>query len=172
MAHLVQRPSWCLGQPCSSRGRVLRSRMVWASLLTAPLRPDRAAVRARVLAPAQPVRPGAAYRLRHRKPDLLLRDRRPRRRGLPDADSCARTPASTSRRIGQHVTAGTARRWRAPLSCSWRLLPLPWNPIYAGIGALLAGALTTLLCRPDLTRRSADRRPAGLRHLRRLPARA
>jgi hypothetical protein len=32
------------------------------------------------------------------------------------------------------------------------LLPLPWNPIYAGIGALLFGALATLLCRPDLTR--------------------
>ena len=32
------------------------------------------------------------------------------------------------------------------------LLPLPWNPIYAGIGALLAGAVATLLCRPDLTR--------------------
>ena len=32
------------------------------------------------------------------------------------------------------------------------LLPWSWNPIYAGIGALLTGALTTLLCRPDLTR--------------------
>ena len=32
------------------------------------------------------------------------------------------------------------------------LLLLPWNPIYAGIGALLAGALATLLCRPDLWR--------------------
>ena len=34
------------------------------------------------------------------------------------------------------------------------LLPLPWNPIYAGIGALLAGAVATLLCRPDLWRNS------------------
>ena len=34
------------------------------------------------------------------------------------------------------------------------LLPLPWNPIYAGIGGLLAGGLTTLLCRPDLWRSS------------------
>ena len=32
------------------------------------------------------------------------------------------------------------------------LLPLRWNPIYAGISALLTGALATLLCRPDLTR--------------------
>ena len=32
------------------------------------------------------------------------------------------------------------------------LLPLPWNPIYAGIASLLTGAVSTLLCRPDLTR--------------------
>ena len=32
------------------------------------------------------------------------------------------------------------------------LLAAPWNPIYAGIGAMLAGAIATLLCRPDLTR--------------------
>ncbi len=32
------------------------------------------------------------------------------------------------------------------------LLPLPWNPIDAGIAALLAGAIATLLCRPDLVR--------------------
>ena len=30
------------------------------------------------------------------------------------------------------------------------LLPLPTNPIHAAIGALLAGAAATLLCRPDL----------------------
>ncbi len=27
---------------------------------------------------------------------------------------------------------------------------LPWNPIYAGITAALAGAVATVLCRPDL----------------------
>ena len=32
------------------------------------------------------------------------------------------------------------------------LLPLPWNPIYPGIASLLTGAVSTLLCRPDLTR--------------------
>lgn len=32
------------------------------------------------------------------------------------------------------------------------LLPLPWNPIYAGIASLLTGAISTLACRPDLTR--------------------
>lgn len=29
---------------------------------------------------------------------------------------------------------------------------LPWNPIYAGIAAMLLGALATMLCRPDLRR--------------------
>ena len=32
------------------------------------------------------------------------------------------------------------------------LLLLPWNPIYPGIVALFAGALTSWLCRPDLWR--------------------
>lgn len=29
---------------------------------------------------------------------------------------------------------------------------LPWNPIYAGAGALTIGAIATMLCRPDLIR--------------------
>lgn len=29
---------------------------------------------------------------------------------------------------------------------------LPWNPIYAGIGAMLLGAIAAVLCRPDLAR--------------------
>jgi hypothetical protein len=29
---------------------------------------------------------------------------------------------------------------------------LPWNPIYAGIAAMAAGAVATVLCRPDLAR--------------------
>lgn len=32
------------------------------------------------------------------------------------------------------------------------LVMLPWNPIYPGILAMLAGALATLFCRPDLWR--------------------
>jgi len=32
------------------------------------------------------------------------------------------------------------------------LLILPWNPIYPGIAALFAGALASVLCRPDLWR--------------------
>ena len=30
------------------------------------------------------------------------------------------------------------------------LLFLPWNPIYAGIAAMVLGAITSVLCRPDL----------------------
>jgi hypothetical protein len=32
---------------------------------------------------------------------------------------------------------------------------LPWNPIYPGIVAMLAGALATIACRPDLARNTA-----------------
>ena len=31
---------------------------------------------------------------------------------------------------------------------------LPWNPIYPGIAALLAGGLTCVLCRPDLAKKT------------------
>jgi len=31
---------------------------------------------------------------------------------------------------------------------------LPWNPIYAGIAAMAVGAVATLLCRPDLKRKT------------------
>jgi hypothetical protein len=56
---------------------------------------------------------------------------------------------------GAHQAAG--HRWHgialaSPVVVFVVLLPLPWNPIYAGIGALLTGAMATLLCRPDLWR--------------------
>lgn len=56
------------------------------------------------------------------------------------------------------VASNNARhRWHgaaltSPFLVFFALLSLPWNPIYAGIGALLAGTATTLLCRPDLAR--------------------
>lgn len=34
------------------------------------------------------------------------------------------------------------------------LYPLPWNPIYPGIAAMAAGAVATMLCRPDLLSKS------------------
>ena len=51
----------------------------------------------------------------------------------------------------------TRHRWHGaalaiPFVVFVALLSLPWNPIYAGICALLAGASATLLCRPDLWR--------------------
>ena len=66
----------------------------------------------------------------------------------------ARAP---ERRFDGVARRGARHRWHgaaltSPFLVFFALLPLPWNPIYAGIGALLAGALTTLLCRPDLTR--------------------
>ena len=55
-----------------------------------------------------------------------------------------------SRQAARHRWHGAALA--SPFAVFFVLLLWPWNPIYAGIGALLAGALTTLLCRPDLTR--------------------
>jgi hypothetical protein len=62
----------------------------------------------------------------------------------------------------EHALAPQARnsyahRWhRAALASPFFvfgvLLMLPWNPIYAGIVALFAGALASGLCRPDLWR--------------------
>ncbi len=46
------------------------------------------------------------------------------------------------------------RRHRWALAAPFVLFPilyfLPWNPIYAGIAALLLGAIPAVLCRPDL----------------------
>lgn len=62
----------------------------------------------------------------------------------------------------EHALAPQARnsqlhRWHlaalvAPLVVFVVLLTLPWNPIYPGIAALVAGALASGLCRPDLWR--------------------
>ena len=46
-------------------------------------------------------------------------------------------------------------RWhRGALAVPFVLFPilyvLPWNPIYAGIAAMVAGAIAAVLCRPDL----------------------
>lgn len=34
------------------------------------------------------------------------------------------------------------------------LYPLPWNPIYPSIAAMILGALAAILCRPDLARKT------------------
>ncbi len=52
------------------------------------------------------------------------------------------------RRHGRH------RRHRWALATPFVLFPvlyfLPWNPIYAGIAAMVLGAIAAVLCRPDL----------------------
>lgn len=66
----------------------------------------------------------------------------------------AHAPESGIRRSA-HVAA--RHRWHSaalasPFVVFVALVPLPTNPIHAAIGALLAGALATQLCRPDLWR--------------------
>lgn len=63
------------------------------------------------------------------------------------------------RHLDPNAHSAVRHRWHrvalaSPFVAFAVLLPLPWNPIYAGIGALLTGALATLLCRPDLWRGS------------------
>lgn len=45
-------------------------------------------------------------------------------------------------------------RWAliAPFPIFLALLPFDWNPIYPGIASMLAGAVLTIWCRPDLLR--------------------
>ena len=71
-------------------------------------------------------------------------------------------PVLTRAGIGP-VTAGEKRHPRhrlhtlalaAPFVAFPILYLLPWNPIYAGILALLIGAAATLACRPDLARKT------------------
>ena len=76
--------------------------------------------------------------------------------GLGAAGYRALAPA-TEHRFEHRAQHAKRHRWHAaalgtPFVVFAALLPLPWNPIYAGIGALLIGTLATLLCRPDLWR--------------------
>jgi hypothetical protein len=69
-----------------------------------------------------------------------------------------RTVAPVPWRLIDHDTRHSPRhRWHLPALASpvlvfVILVLLPWNPIYPGILAMLAGALATLFCRPDLWR--------------------
>ena len=76
--------------------------------------------------------------------------------GLAAAGYRALSPA-TEHRFPHGAGHASGHRWHVaalalPFVVFAALLPLPLNPIYAGIGALLAGSLATLLCRPDLWR--------------------
>ena len=52
------------------------------------------------------------------------------------------------RKVGQHRW----HRWALATPFAWFpiLYFLPWNPIYAGIAAMVLGAIAGVLCRPDL----------------------
>lgn len=65
------------------------------------------------------------------------------------------------------------RRHRWALATPFALFPilyfLPWNPIHAGIAAMLLGAIAAVLCRPDL-KSNADQRNIVSWALRGFPA--
>jgi len=57
--------------------------------------------------------------------------------------------------VGQEEAHHARHRWHrlavaSPVVAFLPLYVLPWNPIYAGIGAMLVGAVATAVCRPDL----------------------
>lgn len=61
------------------------------------------------------------------------------------------------RRLDHHERLSPRHRWHflalaSPFLVFVSLLPLGWNPIYPGIVAMGAGAVATVLCRPDLWR--------------------
>ena len=76
--------------------------------------------------------------------------------GLAAAGYRAISPAAEST-LNHRMRKAANHRWHlaallSPFVVFVVLWAAPWNPIYAGIGAMLVGALATLLCRPDLTR--------------------
>lgn len=76
--------------------------------------------------------------------------------GLGVAGYRALAPAPL-RRLDESARASPRHRWHLhalamPFLVFGALLPLNWNPIYAAIVAMVAGAAATVLCRPDLWR--------------------
>ncbi len=65
----------------------------------------------------------------------------------PAAEHVLQPKDRTARRHRWHLAALVS-----PFLVLLVLLRFPWNPIYPGIVALFAGALTSCLCRPDLWR--------------------
>lgn len=62
---------------------------------------------------------------------------------------------NTHRRMPVHERSAPRHRHHrmalaAPFVTFPMLVPLPWNPIYPGIAAMLIGAAATVICRPDL----------------------
>jgi len=130
---------------------LLRSRMLWASILTAAF-----GLTEPLFVPAY-WRPPSLLDLAQRTGfDIESLIFTFALGGLGTAGYCTLVRTS-EHRLNHRAHQAARHRWHtAALASSVLvfgiLLPLPWNPIYAGIGAMLAGALATLLCRPDLWR--------------------
>lgn len=127
----------------------LRRRMLWSSVLTAPF-----GLTEPLFVPEY-WNPPSLFDLAHRTGfDIESLVFSFAIGGLAVAGYRALAPATE--RSFEHAALGSARhRWHtvallSPFIVFVALLPVPWNPIYAGIGAMLAGAVATLLCRPDL----------------------
>lgn len=76
--------------------------------------------------------------------------------GLAAAGYRASTPAAESS-LNHWARQAANHRWHlaalfSPFVVFAVLWAAPWNPIYAGIGAMIVGALATLICRRDLAR--------------------
>ena len=111
------------------------------------IRVDRADIRARVLEPAESVRIGAKDRLRHRKHHFQLRDRRYRNGALQHhSDKRPGTLSPGERHQWRHGW----HRWAlaVPFFAFPVLYFLPWNPIYAGIAAMVLERVAAVLCGP------------------------
>jgi len=129
----------------------LRSRMLWANVLTAPF-----GLTEPLFVPGY-WRPPSLFDLAQRTGfDIESLIFAFALGGLASAAYCTLVRAP-KHRLDHRAHQAARHRWHtAALGSSvvvfGILLPLPWNSIYAGIGAMLAGALATLLCRPDLWR--------------------
>lgn len=127
----------------------LRSRMLWASILTTPF-----GLTEPLFVPEY-WRPPSLFALAQRTGfdiESLIFTFALGGLGAAGYRMLVRAP---ERRLEHGAHQAARHRWHTAVLASsvvvfGILLPLPWNPIYAGIGAMLAGALATLLCRPDL----------------------
>ena len=129
----------------------LRRRMVWSSVLTAPF-----GLTEPLFVPKY-WNPPSLFDLAHRTGfDIESLVFSFAIGGLAVASYRALAPAP-EHRLGREAHGAARHQWHtvallSPFIAFVALLPVPWNPIYAGIGAMLTGAATTLLCRPDLLR--------------------
>lgn len=130
---------------------LLRTRMLWASTLTAPF-----GLTEPLFVPAY-WNPPSLFDLAQRTGfDIESLIFSFAIAGLAAAGYRAISPATEST-LNDRARSAANHRWHwaalaSPFVVFIVLWAAPWNPIYAGIFAMLVGALATLLCRRDLTR--------------------